>query len=159
MNKILYAVLVAAVGFGTANAQQKMMKIEYKDGTEELRNVSEVSKITFINEGQVDPSTKMVDLGLSVKWATYNVGASNPWEAGNFYAYGEIEPKSEYTLESYKWYYDWEGEDHDQWEEYLKLGATITGTNYDVAHVKWGDQWRIPTRDEWRELINNCEFT
>lgn len=48
MNKILYAVLVAAVGFGTANAQQKMMKIEYKDGTEELRNVSEVSKITFI---------------------------------------------------------------------------------------------------------------
>lgn len=66
MNKILYAVLVAAVGFGTANAQQKMMKIEYKDGTEELRNVSEVSKITFINEGQVDPSTKMVDLGLSV---------------------------------------------------------------------------------------------
>lgn len=159
MNKILYAVLVAAVGFGTANAQQKMMKIEYKDGTEELRNVSEVSKITFINEGQVDPSTKMVDLGLSVKWATYNVGASNPWEEGNFYAYGEIEPKSEYTLENYKWYCDWEGEDHDQWEEYYKLGATITGTNYDVAHVKWGDQWRIPTRDEWRELINNCEFT
>ena len=114
MNKILYAVLVAAVGFATPNAQQKMMKIEYKDGTEELRNVSEVSKITFINEGQVDPSTKMVDLGLSVKWATYNVGASNPWEEGNFYAYGEIEPKSEYTLENYKWACDRDGEDHEE---------------------------------------------
>ena len=159
MNKILYALLATAVGIGTAAAQQKVMKIEYKDGTEELRNVSEVSKISFINEGQIDPETKMVDLGLSVKWASYNVGATNPWEEGNFYAYGEVEPKSEYTLENYKWYYDWEGEDHDQWEEYLKLGATITGTNYDVAHVKWGDQWRMPTRDEWRELINNCDFT
>ncbi len=159
MNKFLHFALIAALGLGTINAQQKVMKIEYNDGTSEMKNVKDVSKITFVNEGQVDPSTKMVDLGLSVKWASYNVGAVNPWDEGNFYAYGEIEPKQTYTLENYQWYYDWEGEDHDQWEEYLKLGATITGTNYDVAHVKWGDQWRIPTRDEWRELINNCDFT
>ncbi len=159
MNKFLHFALIAALGLGTLNAQQKVMKIEYMDGTSEMKNVSEVAKISFVNEGQVDPSTKMVDLGLSVKWASYNVGAVNPWDEGNFYAYGEIEPKQTYTLENYQWYYDWEGEDHDQWEEYLKLGATITGTNYDVAHVKWGDQWRIPTRDEWRELINNCDFT
>ncbi len=159
MNKFLYSILIAAAAFGTANAQQKVMKIEYTDGTTEMKNVTDVAKISFVNEGQVDPSDKMVDLGLSVKWASYNVGATNPWEEGNFYAYGEIEPKAEYTLENYKWYYDWEGEDHDQWEEYLKLGATITGTNYDVAHVKWGDQWRMPTRDEWNELINNCDFT
>ena len=159
MNKFLYSILIAAAGFGTLNAQQKVMKIEYKDGTTEMKNVTDVSKISFVSEGQVDPSEKMVDLGLSVKWASYNVGAANPWEGGNFYAYGEIEPKTEYTLENYQWYCDNDGEDHDQWEEYYKLGATITGTNYDVAHVKWGGQWRIPTRDEWRELINNCDFT
>lgn len=159
MNKFLYSILIAAAGFGTLNAQQKVMKIEYKDGTTEMKNVTDVSKISFVSEGQVDPSEKMVDLGLSVKWASYNVGAVNPWEGGNFYAYGEIEPKTEYTLENYQWYCDNDGEDHDQWEEYYKLGATITGTNYDVAHVKWGGQWRIPTRDEWRELINNCDFT
>lgn len=159
MNKFLYSILIAAAGFGTLNAQQKVMKIEYKDGTTEMKNVTDVSKISFVSEGQIDPSEKMVDLGLSVKWASYNVGAANPWEGGNFYAYGEIEPKTEYTLENYQWYCDNDGEDHDQWEEYYKLGATITGTNYDVAHVKWGGQWRIPTRDEWRELINNCDFT
>lgn len=151
MNKFLYSILIAAAGFGTLNAQQKVMKIEYKDGTTEMKNVTDVSKISFVSEGQVDPSEKMVDLGLSVKWASYNVGAANPWEGGNFYAYGEIEPKTEYTLENYQWYCDNDGEDHDQWEEYYKLGATITGTNYDVAHVKWGGQWRIPTRDEWRD--------
>ena len=159
MNKFLSSILIATVGIFTVNAQTKVMKIEYKDGSSEVKNVADVSRITFADQSE-DPSDadKMVDLGLSVKWASYNVGASNPWEYGNFYAYGEIEPKTEYTLENYQWYYDNDGEDHDQWEEYLKLGATFTGTNYDVAHVKWGNQWRVPTRDEWTELINNCEF-
>lgn len=158
MNKILYTILAVAAGVGTLNAQQKVMKIEFKDGTTELRNVSDVTKISFVNEGQVDDS-KMVDLGLSVKWASYNIGAANPWDTGNFYAYGETEPKTDYSLETYKWYCDWEGEEHEQWEEYYKLGATMTGTNYDVAHVKWGEQWRIPTREEWNELINNCDYS
>lgn len=159
MNKFLSSILIATVGIFTVNAQTKVMKIEYKDGSSEVKKVADVSRITFADQSE-DPSgaDKMVDLGLSVKWASYNVGASNPWEYGNFYAYGEIEPKTEYTLENYQWYYDNDGEDHDQWEEYLKLGATFTGTNYDVAHVKWGDQWRVPTRDEWTELINNCDF-
>ncbi len=160
MKRILPAILIAAAGLGMLNAQTKVMTIEYKDGTKEIKKVTDVQRITFGDEAQVDPSDKMVDLGLSVKWASYNVGAVNPWEPGNFYAYGEIEPKTEYTLENYQWYYDNDGEEgYAQWEEYFRLGATITGTNYDVAHVKWGDQWRIPTQDEWRELINNCEFT
>ena len=100
MNKFLYSILIAAAGFGTLNAQQKVMKIEYKDGTTEMKNVTDVSKISFVSEGQVDPSEKMVDLGLSVKWASYNVGAVNPWEGGNFYAYGEIEPKQNTRLKT-----------------------------------------------------------
>lgn len=159
MNKFLSAILITAAGLGAMNAQTKVMKIEYKDGTTELKKVTDVQRITFADESDTPETTdKMVDLGLSVKWASYNIGATQPWEEGNFYAYGEIEPKATYTVENYKWYFDWEGEDHDQWEEYLKLGATITGTNYDVAHVKWGEQWRIPTKDEWTELINNCDF-
>ena len=63
MNKFLYSILIAAAGFGTLNAQQKVMKIEYKDGTTEMKNVTDVSKISFVSEGQVDPSEKMVDLG------------------------------------------------------------------------------------------------
>jgi hypothetical protein len=88
------------------------------------------------------------------------VGATKQEDYGNFYAYGEIEPKEEYTFENYKWRYeDWNEWDDDEWEKYFKLGATYTGTNYDVAHVKWGDKWRTPTKDEWDELINNCTWT
>lgn len=79
MNKFLYSILIAAAGFGTLNAQQKVMKIEYKDGTTEMKNVTDVSKISFVSEGQVDPSEKMVDLGLSVKWAQQSPGQTTTW--------------------------------------------------------------------------------
>ena len=103
MNKFLSSILIATVGIFTVNAQTKVMKIEYKDGSSEVKNVADVSRITFADQSE-DPSDadKMVDLGLSVKWASYNIGASNPWEYGNFFAYGEIEPKTEYTLKNYR---------------------------------------------------------
>lgn len=150
-----------ALGVASMFADTKVMRIYYGDGSSETKLVSDVVKITFEDEGSGTISTdRMVDMGLSVKWASYNVGATKPEEYGNFYAYGEVEPKDEYTLLNYQWYYpDYNDWDCDEWEKYFKLGATITGTNYDVAHVKWGDQWRIPTRAEWNELINNCTWT
>lgn len=145
-----------------ANAQ-KVMRIHHTDGTSTTHAVGDVVKITFEEAGQEDPEGPlMVDMGVSVLWASYNVGATKPSEYGNFYAYGETEPKSEYTFENYLWRYpDYNDWDCDEWEKYFKLGATITGTNYDVAHVKWGGDWRIPTQDEWEELINNsnCQWT
>ena len=160
MKKLLLSLL--ALGSVAAMAQQKVMRIALNDGTSQLVNVNDISKITFENDGE-DPEPEgpqMVDMGLSVKWATYNMGATKPSEYGNFYAYGEIEPKDVYSLETYQWYYpDYNDWDCDQWEAYYKLGATFTGTNYDVAHVKWGDQWRVPTKAEWDELIYNCDWT
>lgn len=89
------------------------------------------------------PLTKAVDLGLSVKWATYNVGASSPEEIGDYYAWGEIDTKSEYSYSNYEcWNIDYE----------------ISGTEYDVAHVKWGGSWRMPTKVEMEELINSCTW-
>lgn len=87
-----------------------------------------------------------VDLGLSVKWAAWNVDATKPEELGNRYAWGETEPKSSYTRDNYIDYY------------YDKLGSNICGTSYDVAHVKWGDGWRLPTVTETRELISRCSI-
>ncbi len=145
--------------------QQKIMRIHLANGSSETHNVTDVVKITFENDGDtpgpgpVDPQDKMVDLGLSVKWATYNIGATAVDEPGNFYAYGEIEPKDEYTYENYKWaYWDYNDWDCEEWEKYLKLGATITGTKYDVAHMKWGEQWRMPTQEEFNELVLNCTW-
>lgn len=103
---------------------------------------------------------RWVDLGLSVLWAAYNVGATSPEEYGGYYAWGETEEKSEYTLDSYKHkekvYY---GSKPDQWRwGYKYIGDEISGTPYDVAHVKWGGGAKMPTLEEVRELLNNCTF-
>ena len=89
-----------------------------------------------------------VDLGLpsGTKWATCNVGANNPEEYGNYYAWGEIMAKSEYTEENCVTC----GESMDD----------ISGdTNYDVARTIWGESWRIPTKAELEELKNKCTWT
>lgn len=162
MKKIL---TIALVSFGmlAAGAQQRIMRIYKADGTSETINVTDVTKIAFEKEGDMpfDPENKLVDMGLSVKWAAWNIGATMPSDYGNFYAYGEIEPKSDYSVATYKWANPEYDPDQfmDEWEQYYKLGSTMTGTNYDVAHVKWGEQWRMPTREEWKELIENCNWT
>ena len=92
-----------------------------------------------------------VDLGLSVKWATCNVGASSPEDYGDYYAWGETEIKSEYTETNYKHY-------NKSLKKYNYIGSDISGTNYDVAYVKWGNSWRMPTLDEFKELINECTW-
>ena len=62
MNKFLYSILIAAAGFGTLNAQQKVMKIEYKDGTTEMKNVTDVSKISFVSELFPEPETPVMQV-------------------------------------------------------------------------------------------------
>lgn len=91
-----------------------------------------------------------VDLGLSVKWATCNVGASSPKDAGGYYAWGETTTKSDYSEGSYK-YYDGIG--------YINIGNDISGTEYDVACKQWGGSWRLPTRMEMEELRDKCTWT
>ena len=85
---------------------------------------------------------EMIDLGLSVKWASHNVGASSPEDFGGYYAWCETEEKSDYSLKTCKYY----------------QGSNISGTQYDVAHVKWGGSWRMPTLDEIIELMYNCSW-
>lgn len=87
-----------------------------------------------------------VDLGLSVKWATCNVGATKPEDYGEYYAWGELEPKSIYE---YKNYVD------RRYEKYCNSTKTILEIEDDVAHVKWGGKWRIPTTSEFMELISS----
>ena len=91
-------------------------------------------------------SEEAVDLGLSVKWAPYNVGASKPTEYGNYYAWGEIEPKTDYSSETYVGPADFFG------------SVDAYGTEYDVAYVKWGHEWRIPTMDELIEIQEKCKW-
>ena len=95
---------------------------------------------------------RWVDLGLSVLWAKYNVGATSPEEYGGYYARGETETKSSYTKENYKYY-------NSATDSYTYIGDDISGTQYDVAHVKWGNGARMPRLAEIKELLNNCSWS
>ena len=91
---------------------------------------------------------KWVDLGLSVKWATCNVGANSPEEYGDYFAWGETSPKTTYTRENCKTYEKNMGD------------IDISGNpEYDAATANWGDDWRMPTKAEMQELIDNCTWT
>ena len=101
-----------------------------------------------------------VDLGLSVKWACCNVGASVPEGYGGYYTWGEREEKGNYTPLTYKYYLgdlDGDGYYYDS-NEYANIGSNISGIGYDVARVKWGGSWRMPTLKEIKELVNNCTW-
>ena len=87
-----------------------------------------------------------VDLGLSVKWATCNIGADSPEDYGNYYAWGETETKSTYSS-LYSVTYGVEMDD-------------ISGNaEYDAATANWGSSWRMPTEDECQELVDSCTWT
>lgn len=87
-----------------------------------------------------------VDLGLSVKWATCNVGASSPSDYGDYFAWGETSTKSEYTTENSK--------------TYGKTMGDIAGnSSYDAVRANWGGSWRLPTMKELEELENKCIWT
>ena len=93
-----------------------------------------------------------VDLGLSVKWATCNVGATKPEEHGDYFAWGEVEPKEDYAWNTYK---------HSEGSKLIKYTGsdkTVLGLEDDAAAVNWGGAWRIPTIAELDELKNNCTW-
>ena len=102
-----------------------------------------------------------VDLGLSVKWATCNVGASKPEDYGDYFAWGETEPKSTYSWSTYKWCRG----SYNTLTKYNNSSSYGTIDNKtqlelsdDAARANWGGSWRIPTRAEQDELREQCTW-
>ena len=106
-----------------------------------------------------------VDMGTSVKWAAYNLGATKPEEYGDYYAWGETQTKSNYNWSTYKWCngdYNKQtkycpADKADYWDgEGTPDGKTVLDLEDDAAHVNLGGAWRMPTDEEWTELRVNC---
>lgn len=97
---------------------------------------------------------KAINLGLpsGTIWAAWNVGATSPEQLGDHYAWGETEEKSDYSMDTYK-YFD------PQTGKLANIGTNISGTQYDVARQKWGGTWRMPTAAEFDELASKCTWT
>lgn len=117
--------------------------------------------MAFANAQTKHNGHEYVDLGLSVKWATCNVGASTPEEYGGYYAWGETEEKNIYDRLRYKLstigYYNMTKYCTDSEYGTVDNKKTLSATD-DVASVKWGGNWRMPTRAEQRELLTKCKW-
>ena len=113
------------------------------------------------NHDTKNDTKEAVDLGVSVKWATCNLGATKPEEYGNYYAWGETTTKSTYSWSTYKY-----GSDYNALTKYCTNSdygtvdnKTILEAADDAATQNWGSNWRMPTIDEWNELLKKCTWT
>ena len=131
-------------------ALERAQQAEKQLKAEQERKAAEAKKQNGTHAGH-----EYVDLGLSVKWATCNVGATKPEAYGNYYAWGETA-----TKETYDWsnYFD-TSDGGSTFTKYTIDGKTVLDLEDDAAAVNWGDQWRMPTDAEWTELRKNCTWT
>ncbi len=101
-----------------------------------------------------------VDLGLRVRWATCNVGASTPEGTGNRYAWGETATKTSYSWDTYRY-----GTAYNALTKYCNNSNYGSEDNLttleaadDAATVNWNNGWRMPTQAEWQELHTQCTW-
>ena len=170
MKKIFTLLFLTVSLFATAqqNGAVEYMYIHRSNNVVDSIAVAEIDSVTFavpdvpvLPDTSVTPQYEAVDLGLSVKWATFNVGATKPEEYGGYYAWGETEEKENYDWSTYKWC----NGSYDTQTKYCTNSSYGTVDNKttldledDVAHVKWGGSWRMPTSDEIKELRRECNW-
>ena len=117
------------------------------------------------NEVSFKADYQYVDLGLSVKWATCNVGATKPKEPGDYFAWGETNPKDYYDWSNYKWC----NGGSSYLTKYCDKSSYAYASSYvdkiyvlqlsdDAARANWGGNWRMPLKSEFDELYTSCTW-
>lgn len=133
------------------------------------RNKEGHDKDTVEENEETSIGGEPIDLGLSVLWASKNVGANNSTDMGEYFAWGETTENTNYDWNTYF--------DTDETSNYDPYGGVYTnfdvatrfkvfdnesksikGTQYDVAHVRWGGNWVMPSSDEFYELLTKCQL-
>lgn len=125
-----------------------------KEGWAEIARQLALLKAAAGIGGSTD-KVEYVDLGLPSGnlWAKCNLGASSPEAYGDYYAWGEVEPKQEYTKSNHKWYK--EGAPSQGFTKYNNEDGKLTLEDEDDAVIqKLGNGWRTPTLADFRELTN-----
>lgn len=143
---------------GAAGLHKVMVRVTENDvpevRTATIQLMSGKSKVAEILVTQKE--SLAVDLGLSVKWASCNVGATSPEEYGDYFAWGETETKSSYILNNSLTF----GLSTTELESRGIVGSdgNLTAA-YDAATVNCGSDWRMPTLDEIEELMEKCAWS
>ena len=162
-------------GFTVIVTDTEGKQMEIKTTKSQTITRSSLLKMPVVYVGAADIPDDCVDLGLSVCWASCNLGASKPEEYGDYYAWGEIDPyyssqdpltwkdgKTGYNWSSYKWC-NGSANTLTKYNTESSRGnvdnKTVLEPEDDVAHVKLGGKWRMPTDAEWTELRTKCTWT
>lgn len=145
---------------GILDNMKKIVEAIQAGNTSEKEGWAEIAKLlaqlkTAAGIGGSTDKVEYVDLGLPSGnlWATCNLGASSPEAYGDYYAWGEVEPKKEYTYPNHKWYK--EGAPSLGFTKYNNEDGKLTLEDEDDAVIqKLGNGWRTPTLADFRELTN-----
>ena len=136
------------------------------DGNVNIADLSDVIDMLLNPSLPPEPGDEYVDLGLSsgTLWATHNLGATSPEEYGDYFAWGETEPKDNYIWDNYQWveivenhilyFTKYNTEDNIG----IVDGKTELDPEDDAAYVNWGPEWRMPSREQIDELQENCTW-
>ena len=151
---------------------------------DEKKDLDEGQKTSNENAATPPEGVEAVDLGLGVKWASFNVGATKPEEYGDYFAWGETGPYYEagyaqdnpqahwkdgktsgYTWTNYKFRTSGDSDSNVKFSKYNTRSSfgpidnnTTLDLEDDVAHVQWGGSWRMPTKADWDNLQNKCTW-
>ena len=157
------AIILAVISMAIPSTSQAQVGLQTDLNHDSTVNISDVSYLISLLMGRATDDAvaagicpnamhpHVIDLGLpsGTKWTCCNIGAATPLEYGDYYSWGEMSTKTDYSQNKYC-YYD-SGSD-----SYFSLGNDIAGTNYDVATIKWGEEYAMPTRNQIKELVDNC---
>jgi len=126
-NIIVWATIVATIAFCGCNKEKE-------------------NKINLSGQGQLS-GHEWVDLGLpsGTLWATCNIGANAPEDFGDYFAWGETTPMTEYG-------------NHDYSITYYNTSTMEILPEYDAVKTLWGDGWQMPTPGNFQELVAKCSF-
>lgn len=169
-----FITLASLVLIVSANVQAQSMKVIKTDGTVYEFRTDEVHSVEFEpGDGRLtENGYEYVDLGLpsGTMWATCNVGATKPEEAGDYFSWGEVTPKENYTSLTYLWgtSNQTDGEDYEQLTVITKYNTnpalglpdnrTVLEPEDDAATVNMGGAWRMPTAEDLDELLSQCYY-
>ena len=167
ITSILFVLLLMLASF-TAGVEYERGDVD-QNGSVNIADVATLIDYLLTGTWGDEPVTppdihEYVDLGLpsGTLWATCNIGANNPEDYGDYFAWGETEPKDNYGWSTYKWC----NGDFDALTKYCADSSFGTVDNKtklepgdDAAFVNWGDKWRMPTYDQQTELRTKCIWT
>lgn len=164
MKKPFTLICLVVLGLNCAAQNKKVMEF-YLHGEQQLVvNMSGIDSVVWVARDTApdEPQPEAIDLGLSVKWASFNVGAKKPEEYGDYFEWGE--PTTSITIvneSTYRWY----DINTKRLTKYCTDPAYGIVDNKktldpedDAAHVAWGKGWRIPTIAHIDELITKCNW-